>query len=143
MFDFVFLDDFGVYETRCYPLFSDLPQVFRIPGDLFYELLLFFRHSPIVSSITSFEFDPDCALSFPPNDTELFFPRSHNLTHINITFYQFGDCVRLLNQIGGQLQSIDVRIMRVDLSEEFDLSQISLVSNYLLFSKLILFVCLT
>jgi hypothetical protein len=126
---YVFLDNLAVIETHCYPLFSDIPQVFNIPGGLIHRLLLFFRHSPIMSSITSFELDPSCVLSIPSSDTELFFPRSHNLTHINITFDQFHDCIFLLNQIGAQLQSIDVRIMCVDLSEEFDLSQISLVSN--------------
>jgi hypothetical protein len=41
-----------------------------------------------------------------------------------------------LNQIGAQLHSFDVKIKRVRLSEQLDLSQISLVSNFVLFCNL-------
>jgi hypothetical protein len=86
-----------------------------------------------MSSIISFELDPDCAIPVPANDKEYFFPRSHNPTHISITFCQFHDCVRFLNQIGAQLHSFDVTIMYVRLSQELDLSQISLVSHFFYF----------
>ncbi|CAF0770041.1 unnamed protein product [Rotaria sordida] len=81
-----------------------------------------------MSLITSFEFDPDCVISIPSSDEKLFFPQTSHLTHISITFHQFGDCVRLLNQIGAQLHSFVVSMMHVYLSEELDLSQISLIS---------------
>jgi hypothetical protein len=83
-----------------------------------------------MSSIISFEFDPDCLVSIPASDKRLLFPQSHNLTHISITFREFHDCVRLLDQIGAQLHSFDVSIMYVGLSEELDLSEILLVSNF-------------
>lgn len=86
-----------------------------------------------MSSITSFEFDSDCAVPIPADYHRFFFPQSNNLTHISITFRRFDDCVRLLNQIGAQLHSFDVNIMHVHLSQGLDLSQISLVSNLILF----------
>ncbi|CAF0789076.1 unnamed protein product [Rotaria sordida] len=92
------------------------------------DILSFYCHSPIMSLITSFEFDPDCVISIPSSDEKLFFPQTSHLTHISITFHQFGDCVRLLNQIGTQLHSFVVSMMHVYLSEELDLSQISLIS---------------
>ncbi|CAF3333006.1 unnamed protein product [Rotaria sp. Silwood1] len=118
---------YDVIEVRRYPLFSDIPQVFDICGELIDLLVSFYHHSPIMSSIISFEFGPNCVASIPPSDELLSFPQSHNLTHICITFRQFDDCVRLLNQIGAQLHSFDVSIMRVRLSRGFDLSEISLI----------------
>ncbi len=84
-----------------------------------------------MSTIISFEFDPDLIVTIPTSDKKLFFPQSHNLTHISITFHQFHHCIRLLNQIGAQLQSFVVSIIHVHLSKELDLSEISMVSNYL------------
>ncbi|CAF1411759.1 unnamed protein product [Rotaria sp. Silwood1] len=114
-------------EVRRHPLFSDIPQFFDLSQKLS-DILSFYCHSPIMSLITSFEFDPDCVISIPSSDEKLFFPQTVHLTHISITFHQFGDCVRLLNQIGTQLQSFVVSMMHVYLSEELDLSQISLIS---------------
>ena len=127
----VILDCFGVTEVQCYPLFSDIPQLFCISVGLMDLLESFYRYSSIMSSIISFEFGPDCVLSIPPSDKQLFFPKSHNLTHIHITFHQFHDCVCLLNQIGAQLHSFDVSIMHVCLSQELNLSEISLVTNFI------------
>ena len=53
-----------------------------------------------MSSIISFEFDPNYVVSIPKHDKELFFRQSNNLTHITIAFHEFHDCVRFLNQIG-------------------------------------------
>jgi hypothetical protein len=134
---YLFLGFFDADYVRDHPLFSDIPQVM----DIYYEfddlLLRFYRSSPIMSSINSFEFDPDCVVTIPRSNKELYFPRSHNLTHLSIGFREFHDCVNLLNQIGAQLHSFDVKIMHVCLSEQLDLSQISLVSNFVLFCNLI------
>jgi hypothetical protein len=133
---YLFLGFYDEDYVRDHPLFSDIPQVM----DFYYEfddlLLRFYRSSPIMSSINSFEFDPDCVVTIPRSNKELYFPRSHNLTHLSIALYQFHDCVNLLNQIGAQLHSFDVKIKRVRLSEQSDLSQISLVSNFVLFCNL-------
>jgi hypothetical protein len=86
-----------------------------------------------MSSIISFEFDPACAVEIPADYDRFFFPQSDNLTHISITFHEFDDCVRLLNQIGAKLNSFDVNIMRVRLFQGLDLSKISLVSNFFYF----------
>jgi hypothetical protein len=134
---YVFLGFYNEEYVREHPLFSDIPQVMDIFCKFIHMLLPFYRYSPIMSSINSFDFDPDCVVSIPPYDDEFCFPRSNNLTHISIAFRQFHDCVILLNQIGAQLHSFDVKIMHVRLSEQLDLSQISLVSNFVLFCNLI------
>ncbi|CAF1456976.1 unnamed protein product, partial [Rotaria sordida] len=115
---------YDVNMVRRYPLFSDIPQPFYISGGLI-EPLLSFYHSPTMSSIISFEFDP-VFLFNPPTDKQ-YFPQSHNLTHISITLRLFDDCVHLLNQIGAQLHSFDVSIMCVRLYQRSDLSKISLI----------------
>ena len=85
-----------------------------------------------MSSIISFEFDLNYVLTIPKNDKDLFFRRANNLTHITMAFNEFDDCIRFLNQIGAlSLHSLNVDIMDVRLTEEFDLSQISLVSLFL------------
>ena len=96
-----------------------------------------------MSSIISFEFEPACAVKIPADYEQFFFPQSDNLTHISITFDEFDDCVRLLNQIGAKLHSFDVSIMHVRLFQRLDLSQISLVNNFVFFCNLILFFYLT
>jgi hypothetical protein len=116
------------------PLFSDIPQLFHLPDNDNDKLLSFFHYSTIMSPIISFEFDPNYVITIPRSDKRLFFLRSYNLTHISITFDKFHDCVRFLNQIGAPLlHSLNVGIMNVCLTEELDLSQISLVSVFFLF----------
>jgi hypothetical protein len=119
----------GVNVVRYNPLVSDIPQLLDMSGDLFYPLLSFWRHSPIMSSIISFEFDPHCVVDIPAYDKDLFFPQSHHLTHLSITFRRFDECVRLLNEIGAQLHSFDLNISDIYLTAELDSSDISLVSN--------------
>ena len=130
----VFLEFRKYNKQRRDPLFSDIPQLLPLDFDYKEKLLLFIRHSPIMALITSFEFDLNYVLTIPKNDKDLFFRRANNLTHITIAFNEFDDCIRFLNQIGAlSLHSLNVGIKNVRLTEEFDLSQISLVSLFFCF----------
>ncbi len=137
----VFLEFSYYNKERRDPLFSDIPQLFDLGGILNDKLFPFIRYSPIMSSIISFEFDLNYVISIPKHDKKLFFPRANNLTHITIAFYEFHDCIRFLNQIGASLlHSLNVDIMHVRLTEELDLSQISLVSLFcFVYCNLIIF----
>jgi hypothetical protein len=79
-------------------------------------------------SIHSFEFDHNAALLVPVNHEKLFFAESSYLTDVSITFREFPDCVRLLNQLGSKLHSFAVSITHVYRGDEDIISQIESVS---------------
>ncbi len=78
-------------------------------------------------SIHSFEFEDNVAL-YLPDTNEKFFGQSFYLTHVSITLRILPDSVRLLNQLGSQLQSLTVNIVHVYPYEEDITSQIESVS---------------
>jgi len=89
-------------------LFSILPQLFGYENTAPGPTISAFRRSRFMRSILSFELDEDCILPRLDSDGDLFFPQSPHLTHIRITLREFDDCIRLLNQLGSQLQSFAV-----------------------------------
>ncbi|CAF2390754.1 unnamed protein product [Rotaria sp. Silwood2] len=105
----------GIYSMfRNWPLLSIIPQLFRVEGTPRSEILSSFCSSLLMCSIVSFELDDDCILPKIFNVRELFFPHSHQLTHIRITLCYFEHCISLLKQLGSQLYSFSVNIVYVD-----------------------------
>ena len=122
-------------ELHNLPLFSIVPQFVYIEGALYDSLLSFIRGSPIMRSIISFEFDHDCGLLVPLNNEGFFFAQSPYLNHVSVTLGRIPDCVRLLNQLGSQLHSFNVRIVHVYQGDDDITSEIKSVSYIFLYSR--------
>lgn len=121
------------------PLSCVLPQFVRLIGSGGNRIIATLRFSTFMRSIVSLEFDNDCIFPVLINPDGLFFPQSIRLSHIQITLSQFGDCVRLLTQLGTQLRSFTVSIVHVYLLEADIISQILSVSNISQFQLLLKF----
>jgi len=106
-----------------------IPQFVRLEGSVGDRIISTVRCSTFMRSIVSLELDNDCILPDVMNPDELFFPQSIQLSRIQITLDQFGDCVHLLTQLGSQLRSFAVSIVDVYVQKADTISQISSVSN--------------
>jgi len=111
------------------PLFSIIPQFFRLPSHDLGEELATVSRSSLMRYVQSFELDDNCMLSGTLNDRELYFPQAIRLTHIRISFWNFDLCVHLLIQLGSQLQSFTVTIATVTEHQHRLNSEIRSVSN--------------
>jgi hypothetical protein len=117
------------YPEMRKPLFSIVPQFFRLPShDLGEELATLFRSS-LMRFVQSFELDDNCMLNGTFNDDQLCLPQANRLTHIRISFWNFDQCVHLLIQLGSQLHSFTVTIATLTEHQHRLNSEIRSVSN--------------
>ncbi|CAF1230576.1 unnamed protein product [Rotaria magnacalcarata] len=105
-----------------------IPQFVRIEGSGGNRIISTVRCSTFMRSIVSLELENDCILPNIINPDGLFFPQSIRLSRIQITLNRFGDCVRLLTELGTQLCSFAVSIVHVYLQKADIISQISSIS---------------
>ncbi|CAF1578875.1 unnamed protein product, partial [Rotaria magnacalcarata] len=105
-----------------------IPQFVRLEGSGGYRIISTVRCSAFMRSIVSLELDNDFILPDVINPDGLFFPQSIRLSRIQITLHRFGDCVRLLTELGTQLCSFAVSIVHVYLQKADIISQISSIS---------------
>jgi hypothetical protein len=80
-------------------------------------------------SVQSFELDDRCMLVESLGDDELRFDQVIRLTHIRISFFDFNQCIHLLNQLGSQLHSFTVNIEYISEYDRDLISKIRLVSK--------------
>jgi hypothetical protein len=92
------------------PLFSIAPQFFPLPNYSLGAKLSVLRRSSLMRSVQSFEQDDNCILTERCDDYKLRSDEVIRLTHLRISFWNFDQCVHLLNQIGSQLHSFTATI---------------------------------
>jgi hypothetical protein len=104
-------------------IYSIVPEMIGLNKTICQQILSTLRCSSLMRSVVSFELEDKCVLSSKPNDDELCFSQSIQLTHIQITLCQF-------DQFGSQLQSFSVTLIHLGLFN-WRMSEITLVSNIL------------
>lgn len=92
------------------PLFSIVPQFFRLPGHRFGEQVQKLFRSSLMSSVESLQIDDNCVLNGTFTDNQISFPQAYRLTNISISFWTFDQCIHLLIQLPSQLHSLTVTI---------------------------------
>jgi hypothetical protein len=117
------------YTTPRKPLFSTMPQFFPLPSYGLGKKIATLYRSSLMHSVQSFEMDENCILLENFYSNGLLFAQTNQLTHIRISFWDFGQCVHLLNEIGSQLHSFTVTITRVFEHQSHLNTEISSVNN--------------
>jgi hypothetical protein len=92
------------------PLYTTVPEAFAMHRSTLDEKLTTLCHSSFMRSIQSFELDDSCMLAGALFDGELWFDQVIRLTHIRISFFDFYQCIHLLNKLGSQLRSFTVNV---------------------------------
>jgi len=92
------------------PLLSIVPQFFLLSNCSFSKEVATLCRSSLMHSVESFELDDNCILSEIVGDDKLHFHQVTRLTYIRISFWNFHQCIHLLNQLGSQLHSFIVTI---------------------------------
>jgi len=124
---FILVSASHLEESR--PLYTTVPEDIAMGKCIFDERLTPLCHSSFMRSIQSFEFDDRCMLAGALFDDELRFDQVIRLTHIRISFFNFNQCIHLLNQLGSQLHSFTVNIRYISQYETDLISKIRLVSK--------------
>lgn len=101
------------YRTICKPLFTVVPEYFPLPACSFGQDLGNLCHSSLMRFVQSFELDSNCFVVKTLRHDELRFGQVIHLTHLQMSFWDFDQCVHLLNQLGLQLHSFEVTIRSV------------------------------
>jgi hypothetical protein len=92
------------------PLFARLPEFFLMPNDILGHQVASLCRSSSMRSIQSFELDENCILTERIGNGQLHFDQASQLTNLQISFWNFNQCIHVLNQLGSQLHSLTVTI---------------------------------
>lgn len=113
---------------RYLPLFSIVPEFVDIGDECFNRVVIILNCSPIMRTIVSLDLDENCVFrTFPMEDGLDFSPYVH-LTELRIGLHRFEDFLRLLSQIGKQLQSLSVTLGNVSRTEYSPIPDLQSVS---------------
>ena len=91
-------------------LFALVPEFFLIPNDGFGKHVASLCRSSLMCGIQSLELDENCILTERIANGQLQFDQASQLTNLQISFWNFNQCIHLLNQLGSQLHSFTVTI---------------------------------
>ncbi len=112
------------------PLYTTIREYFMLPTAFsLNKRLTTLCRSSLMRSVQSFELDDRCMLVESLGDDELRFDQVIRLTHIRISFFDFNQCIHLLNQLGSQLHSFTVNIEYISEYDRDLISKIRLVSK--------------
>jgi hypothetical protein len=131
MLYFVYIGIYTEDSERRLHLFSLAPDFFDLKEPVSEWFLSFINCSSFMHSIISIELDDDCVFAVRPSEEGLFFPQSPHLTHVRLALYGFDHCVRLFNQLGGQLHSLSMTLLNVNRSRTQILSEVALASSFM------------
>lgn len=85
-------------------------------------------------SVQSFEIDDNCIVNERLDANQLRFDQVIQLTHLRISFWNFNQCVHLLNQLGCQLHSLTMTLACIYDNEPCRTPKITSVSDRFSFS---------
>ena len=110
------------------PLFSLVPQFMDVPDEFRSRVLRILNCSPMMRSIVSLDLDENCVFDMFPMEEGLDFSKYVHLTELRMGLYRFEDFVRLLDQIGKQLQSLFVTIRYISYLDQSSIPDLESVS---------------